>query len=88
MSKELRGSEKLMGSCSSMMTLSQEELDQVAGGAAPQILHGDSFPYGIIDVWFASIKQPSIDVRFHGAASPVIDLRVAEGIAGISGISR
>ena len=87
MNKELRGSEKLMGSCSSMVTLSQEELDQVAGGALPQTLHGDSFPYGIIDVWFASFKQPSIDVRFRGATATMVDLRTIDGISGKTGLS-
>ncbi|MDJ0739970.1 MAG: hypothetical protein QNJ91_09650 [Gammaproteobacteria bacterium] len=33
MNTEQRGSEKLMATCSEMSTLSQEELDRVAGGA-------------------------------------------------------
>ena len=54
MTKELRGSEKLIASCSTMTTLSQDELEQVAGGGLPpspmggiQLSYRPVFPHGI-----------------------------------------
>lgn len=56
MKTEKRGSEKLMNSCSGLSTLSQDELDQVGGGAwgGPINQFGSYqswkvFPFGIID---------------------------------------
>jgi bacteriocin-like protein len=56
MKTEQRGSEKLMNSCSELSTLSQDELEQISGGALnyPHINIGSYkvwkvFPFGTID---------------------------------------
>ena len=50
MSKELRGSEKLMAGCSGVSTLSPDELEQVAGGrlaSSPLSSYWRVFPHGV-----------------------------------------
>lgn len=54
MNSEKRGSEKLMDSCTGLVTLSSEELEQIGGGFVPKFEISSYrifkvFPYGIID---------------------------------------
>ncbi len=46
MSKEIRGSEKLKASCSSMTPLTEDELESVVGGALGSFVYRP-FPRGI-----------------------------------------
>ena len=66
MNSEKRGSEKLMNGCTGLSTLSQQELEQVAGGAylsafpvvniTPTRIY-KVFPYGIIDPEVLNLDQ-------------------------------
>ncbi len=83
MSKELRGSEKLAGSCTSMVTLSQEEMDQVAGGAVILGFNPDYFPFGTINPLLAAIKQDLVKIDPRVSAVNVLDRDVLAGNAGV-----
>lgn len=68
MNTEKRGSEKLMQGCTGLNALSQEELDQVAGGAlggGSTSLYWRVFPHGIPwpDIFRAKVlKEVNPDV--------------------------
>ncbi|MCB1789827.1 MAG: bacteriocin [Gammaproteobacteria bacterium] len=57
MQNEQRGSEKLMQGCTGITTLSEEELQQVAGGAL-SVEYWKVFPHGI--VWPEFLQQDAL----------------------------
>ena len=78
MKKEQRGSEKLMASCSSMSTLSQEELEQVAGAgllSSPLGGYYKVFPRGI--PWPELVFESPVAGLANAGA---LDLGVVNGI--------
>ena len=78
MNTEKRGSEKLMGTCSGMTALSQEELEKVAGAASLPYISGTysfwkSFPHG--KPWPEIFEQVKTEqVRVDGLQDQVANI--------------